>query len=93
MKQKKIPLRRCTGCGEQKPKKELVRVVKTPDGEILLDLTGKASGRGAYICNNAECLKKARKSKRIDRTFEMTIPDEIYEQMEEEISKDDKQQS
>lgn len=91
MKQKKLPLRKCTGCGEQKPKKELVRVVKTPDGEILLDLTGKASGRGAYICNNAECLKKARKSKRIDRTFEMTIPDAIYEQMEEEISKDDKQ--
>ena len=89
MKQKKIPMRRCTGCGEQKPQKELVRVVKTPDGEILLDLTGKASGRGAYICNNAECLKKARKSKRIDRTFEMTIPDAIYEQMEEEISKDD----
>ena len=89
MKQKKIPLRRCTGCGEQKPKKELVRVVKTPDGEILLDLTGKASGRGAYICNNAECLKKARKSKRIERTFEMTIPDEVYKQMEEEISKDD----
>ena len=91
MKQKKIPMRRCTGCGEQKPKKELVRVVKTPDGEILLDLTGKMSGRGAYICNNAECLKKARKSKRIDRTFEMTIPDEVYKQMEEEISKDDKQ--
>ncbi len=89
MKQKKIPLRKCTGCGEQKQKKELVRVVKTPNGEILLDLTGKASGRGAYICNNAECLKKARKSKRIDRTFEMTIPDEVYKQMEEEISKDD----
>lgn len=89
MKQKKIPMRRCTGCGEQKPKKELVRIVKTPDGEILLDLTGKMSGRGAYICNNAECLKKARKSKRIDRTFEMTIPDEVYKQMEEEISKDD----
>ena len=89
MKQKKIPLRRCTGCGEQKPKKELVRVVKTPDGEILLDLTGKASGRGAYICNNAECLKKARKSKRIDRAFEITIPDDIYEQMEAQISKDD----
>lgn len=89
MKQKKIPMRRCTGCNEQKPKKELVRVVKTPDGKILLDLTGKISGRGAYICNNAECLKKARKSKRIDRTFEMTIPDEVYKQMEEEISKDD----
>jgi len=89
VKQKKIPLRKCTGCGEQKPKKELVRVVKTPNGEILLDLTGKASGRGAYICNNAECLKKAQKSKRIERTFEMTIPDEVYKQMEEEISKDD----
>ena len=89
MKQKKIPMRKCTGCGEQKPKKELVRVVKTPDGEILLDLTGKTSGRGAYICNSAECLKKARKSKRIDRTFETTIPDEIYEQMEAQISKDD----
>ena len=91
MKQKKIPMRKCTGCGEQKPKKELVRVVKTPDSQILLDLTGKASGRGAYICNNAECLKKARKSKRIDRTFEMTIPDEIYEQMEAQIGKDDEQ--
>lgn len=89
MKQKKIPMRRCTGCNEQKPKKELVRVVKTPDGEILLDLTGKMSGRGAYICHSAECLKKARKSKRIDRTFEITIPDEVYKQMEEEISKDD----
>lgn len=89
MKQKKIPMRKCTGCGEQKPKKELVRVVKTPDGEILLDLTGKASGRGAYICNNAECLKKAQKSKRIDKVFEMTIPQGIYEQMEAQIGKDD----
>lgn len=90
MKQKKIPMRKCTGCGEQKPKKELVRVVKTPDGEILLDLTGKASGRGAYICNNVECLQKAKKSKRIDRTFEMTIPEDIYSQMEAQIGKDDK---
>ncbi len=89
MKQKKIPMRKCTGCGEQKPKKELVRVVKTPDGEILLDLTGKSSGRGAYICNSAECLAKAKKSKRIDRTFEMTIPEEIYEQLEAQIGKDD----
>ncbi len=89
MKQKKIPMRRCTGCNEQKPKKDLVRVVKTPDGQVVLDLTGKASGRGAYICNNAECLKKAKKSKRIDRVFEMTIPEEIYNQMEEQISKND----
>lgn len=87
MKQKKIPMRRCCGCNEQKPKKELIRVVRNAEGEISLDLTGKASGRGAYICNNLECLKKARKSKRIDRTFEITIPDGIYDKMEEEISK------
>lgn len=87
MKQKKIPMRRCCGCNEQKPKKELIRVIRSAEGEISLDLTGKASGRGAYICNNLECLKKARKSKRIDRTFEITIPDGIYDKMEEEISK------
>ncbi len=87
MKQKKVPMRRCCGCNEQKPKKELIRVVRSAEGEISLDLTGKASGRGAYICNNLECLKKARKSKRIDRTFEVTIPDGIYDKMEEEISK------
>ena len=89
MKQKKIPMRKCNGCGEQKPKKELVRIVKSPDNEISLDLTGKASGRGAYICNNAECLKFARKSHRIDKAFEMTIPDEVYEQMEAQIGKDE----
>lgn len=89
MKQKKIPMRKCNGCGEQKPKKELVRIVKSPDDKISLDLTGKASGRGAYICNNAECLKKARKSHRIDKAFEMTIPDEVYEQMEAQIGKDE----
>lgn len=87
MKQKKIPMRRCCGCNEQKPKKELIRVVRSSEGEISLDLTGKASGRGAYICNSLECLKKARKSRRIDRTFEVTIPDGIYDKMEEEISK------
>ncbi len=87
MKQKKIPMRRCCGCNEQKPKKELIRVVRSNEGEISLDLTGKVSGRGAYICNSLECLKKARKSRRIDRTFEVTIPDEIYNKMEEEISK------
>ena len=89
MKQKKIPMRKCNGCGEQKPKKELVRIVKSPDGEVALDLTGKASGRGAYICNNAECLKKARKSHRIDKAFEIAIPAEVYEQMLTEISKDE----
>ena len=89
MKQKKIPMRKCNGCGEQKPKKELVRIVKSPDGEVSLDLTGKASGRGAYICNNADCLQKARKSHRIDKAFEIAIPDEVYEQMLAEISKDE----
>ena len=87
MKQKKIPMRRCCGCNEQKPKKELIRVVRSPEGEISLDLTGKASGRGAYICNSLDCLKKARKSHRIDRTFEITVSDEIYDRMEDEISK------
>lgn len=89
MKQKKIPMRKCNGCGEQKPKKELVRIVKSPENEISIDLTGKASGRGAYICNNAECLKKARKSHRIDKAFEMTIPDEIFDQMEAQIGKNE----
>lgn len=89
MKQKKIPMRKCNGCGEQKQKKELVRIVKSPDGEVSLDLTGKASGRGAYICNNADCLQKARKSHRIDKAFEMAIPDEVYEQMLTEISKNE----
>ena len=89
MKQKKIPMRKCNGCGEQKPKKELVRIVKSPDGEVSLDLTGKASGRGAYICNNADCLQKARKSHRIDKAFEMAIPDEVFEQMLTEISKNE----
>ena len=89
MKQKKIPMRRCNGCNEQKPKNELIRIVRSPEGEISLDLKGKASGRGAYICNDLECLRKARKSRRIDRTFEMTIPDDVYDSMEEQIKKND----
>ena len=82
-------MRRCNGCNEQKPKNELIRVVRSPEGEISLDLKGKASGRGAYICNNLTCLQKARKSRRIDRTFEMTIPDDVYNSLEEQIKKDD----
>ena len=82
---KKIPLRKCTGCGEMKPKKELVRVVKTPEDEVLMDLTGRVNGRGAYICTNAQWLKIPRKSKRIERSFQMQIPDEIYDKMEEEL--------
>lgn len=87
MKQKKIPLRKCNGCGEQKDKRELVRIVKNADGEINLDLTGKMSGRGAYICPNAECLKMARKNKRIDKAFETAVPDEVYDKIEEQLKK------
>lgn len=84
-KQKKIPLRQCLGCNEHKPKKELLRVVRTPEGEIVLDFTGKRSGRGAYICYNAKCLRKARKSKRIESNLEVSIPEDIYDKMESEL--------
>lgn len=85
MQKKKIPMRMCTGCGEMKPKKELVRVVKTPEGEFLLDLTGKKSGRGAYLCRNADCLKQCRKTKRLEKSFGCRIPDEVYETLESEL--------
>lgn len=88
MRVKKQPIRRCTGCGESKPKRELVRVVRSPEGEISIDKTGKKNGRGAYICPNPVCLKKAKKAKRLDRSFEMQVPDEIYEQLEKELSTD-----
>ena len=87
-KPKKIPERQCLGCNEHKPKKELLRVVRTPDGEILLDFTGKKSGRGAYICRDVTCLKRARKSRRIDRALEVSIPEEVYDRMESELSDD-----
>lgn len=83
---KKIPTRRCVGCGEHFPKNTLIRVLRTPTGEVCLDLKGKMSGRGAYICKNAACLKKARKSRRIEASLECSIPDEVYERMEEELS-------
>ena len=88
MKQKKIPLRKCTGCNEMKPKKELVRVVKSPEGEISLDLTGKKPGRGAYVCHDAGCLAMARKARRLEKAFSCAIPDEVYERMEEELKND-----
>ena len=84
--QKKIPVRRCVGCGEHLPKAELVRVLRTPEGEVVLDLTGKKSGRGAYICKKAACFKKARKSRRFETSLECTIPEAVYDRMEEEIS-------
>ena len=85
MKTKREVKRMCVGCGEMFDKKELIRVVKSPQGEVSLDLTGKKKGRGAYVCNNPECLKKARKRKSIERSFSMKIEDEVYDKMEEEI--------
>ena len=85
VKPKKIPMRQCLGCNEHKPKKEMLRVLRTPEGEILLDFTGKKSGRGAYICYDAKCLKKARQSKRIDNNLGVNITDEIYDRMESEL--------
>ena len=90
MKEKKIPLRMCTGCGEHKPKRELVRVVKSPEGDISLDLTGRKSGRGAYICPNTECLAKAKKARRLEKAFSCQIPDDVYAAMEKEL-KDEQQ--
>ena len=86
MKAKKTPLRMCTGCGEMFDKRTLVRVVKSPEGDISLDLTGKKSGRGAYVCKNAECFKKARKKKAFERAFGGKIDDSVYDMMEEEIN-------
>ena len=85
MKTKKLPLRKCTGCGEMFDKRTLVRVVKSPEGEISLDLTGKKAGRGAYVCKSAECLKKARKKKAFERAFSVQIDSAIYDEMEKEI--------
>lgn len=86
VRKKKIPQRRCVGCGETKEKRELIRVVRTPEGDIVLDLIGKKSGRGAYVCHSLSCLKKARKSKRIEQNLDTHIPDEIYERLEAELS-------
>ena len=85
MAEKKIPLRKCTGCGEMKPKKELIRVLKTTESEIVLDKTGKKNGRGAYLCNSPECFKAARKSRGLERSLQIKIPDEIYEILEKEL--------
>ena len=97
MKQRKMPLRKCTGCGETKEKRELIRVVKAPDtkdengeiiakGEISLDLTGRKAGRGAYVCKNLACFEKARKTRRFERSLSCKIPDEVYEQMQSELA-------
>lgn len=96
MKQRKQPLRKCTGCGEMKEKRELVRVVKAPDikdedgnvigsGQVSLDTTGKKPGRGAYVCPSRECFEKARKARRFERAFSCKIPDEVYQAIENDI--------
>lgn len=93
---KKVPLRKCTGCGEMKEKRELIRVVKAPEkkdengsvisgGEISLDLTGRKPGRGAYVCKNADCFEKARKARRFERSLSCKIPEDVYEQMSKEL--------
>ncbi|MFI3171672.1 MAG: YlxR family protein [Eubacteriales bacterium] len=86
LKNKKIPARKCVGCGEMKHKKELIRVIKTQENEFLLDATGKKNGRGAYVCNNAECLAKAIKTKGLERSFKTNIPQEVYQQLQEEMN-------
>ena len=85
MKVEKIPMRMCNGCMEMKPKKELIRVVKTNEEEVLVDLTGKKSGRGAYVCKSIECLEKAFKAKRLNKNLQTNISDDIYNKLKEEI--------
>ena len=89
MQNRKVPVRMCAGCGEHFPKKDLVRVVRATEGEISVDLTGKKAGRGAYICKDAACMKKAQKTKRIDRSFSCTIPQEVYERLQKELEQDE----
>lgn len=85
MSAKKTPMRMCTGCREMKPKQQLIRIVKTPDGEIKLDTTGRLNGRGAYICKSADCLKKAQKAGALSRAFETDVADEVYAAIEREL--------
>ena len=92
MSVKKIPLRQCIGCGEMKSKKEMIRVIKTAEGEILLDATGRKNGRGAYLCPSMECFKKAVKGRGLERSFKMAIPREVYETLEKEMEKIDRQE-
>lgn len=82
---KKIPMRQCVGCGQMKSKKEMMRVLKTAEGDIVLDVTGKKNGRGAYLCKSLDCLKTARKTKGLERSLKMSIPDEVYDSLEKEF--------
>ncbi|MCR5031793.1 MAG: YlxR family protein [Lachnospiraceae bacterium] len=80
-----IPVRQCIGCGEKRSKKELIRIVKTPEGSFCVDGTGRMNGRGAYLCGDIECLRKARKNHALERSFGMQIPGEVYDKLEEEL--------
>ena len=82
---KKIPMRQCVGCGEMKNKREMMRVLKTPEGPIVLDATGRKNGRGAYLCKSLDCLKKARNKRGLERSFQMSIQEEVYDILEKEI--------
>ena len=86
---KKQPERQCLGCNEHKPKRELMRVVRTPEGRVTLDFTGKKSGRGAYVCRSVQCFKKARKAKRIERSLDCEIPEEVYDALERELTENE----
>ena len=86
---KKIPMRQCLGCREMKPKRELIRAVRSPEGEISLDFRGKAPGRGAYLCPDPQCLKKAIKARALERAFSAQIPEEIYARLEQEMEAGD----
>jgi predicted RNA-binding protein YlxR (DUF448 family) len=83
--QKKIPQRQCMGCRERKPKRDMIRIVRTPEGVVSLDFGGKMNGRGAYICPETECLKKVQKSKALERSLEVPIPDEVFERLAKEM--------
>jgi uncharacterized protein len=85
-KVKKLPQRQCVGCRERKDKRELIRAVKSPQGEVSLDFTGKKPGRGAYVCPSGECLRRARKSRALERALETAIPESVYEEMEKEMA-------
>lgn len=85
MTNKKIPMRRCVGCGEMKEKRNLIRVLKTAEDAFILDETGKKNGRGAYLCKSSECLKKAMKNKGLERSFKMAVPPEVYENLQKEM--------
>ena len=88
----KTPLRQCTGCREMKSKKEMIRVLKSPENEIVLDATGRKNGRGAYVCLSQECLEKAVKSRGLERSLKMAVPAEVYEDLKKELSNIEKQQ-